>query len=84
MKGDDIKMTEATKKELKHDFVKRRVNLRKLRLSKEITIDQMAKAINISSRQYSLKEKGEYPFKDYEMLIISKVLQVPVQKLFFE
>lgn len=77
-------MTEATKKELKHDFVKRRVNLRKLRLSKEITIDQMAKAINISSRQYSLKEKGEYPFKDYEMLIISKVLQVPVQKLFFE
>ncbi|CAI2669916.1 hypothetical protein AKUA2003_PHAGE200070 (plasmid) [Apilactobacillus kunkeei] len=77
-------MTEATKQELKHDFVKRRVNLRKLRLSKEITIDQMAKAINISSRQYSLKEKGEYPFKDYEMLIISKVLQVPVQKLFFE
>lgn len=77
-------MTEATKNELKHDFVKRRVNLRKLRLSKEITIDQMAKAINISRRQYSLKEKGEYPFKDYEMLIISEVLQVPVQKLFFE
>lgn len=76
-------MTEATKKELKNDFVKNRIALRRLRLANEITIDQMAKAINVSSRQYSLKEKGKYPFKDYEMLIISKMFNVPVQKLFF-
>lgn len=76
-------MTEATKKEFKKDFVKNRVTLRRLRLANEITIDQMAKSINVSSRQYSLKEKGEYPFKDYEMLIISKMFNVPVQKLFF-
>lgn len=74
-------MTTSTAKE---EFIKKRSKLRKLRLSNEITTDQMAKAIGISRRQYWLKEKGEYPFKDYEMLIISKTLKVPVQKLFFE
>lgn len=77
-------MTEATKNSIKHDFVKKRTNLRRLRLANEITVDQMAKAINVSSRQYSLKERGKYPFKDYEMLIIAEIFNMTVQKLFFE
>lgn len=77
-------MNEAKKQEFKQDSVKNKNILYALRLTSKMTIDQMAKAINVSSRQYSLKEKGEYPFKDYEMLIIAEMFNMPVQQLFFE
>lgn len=60
-----------------------RSKLRAVRRAKDITTGELARSIRLSRRQYELKEKGLYSFKDYEMLIISDVLDTPIIELFF-
>lgn len=67
-----------------NDFADRRAILKETRLRKGITINQITDATNMSRRQYSLKERGHYMFKDYEMLVISKMLEMPIDELFFK
>lgn len=73
-----------SKEELKTELIKPKVELRKARLSKELTTDYMAKLIGLKNRrQYELKENGKAAFHDYEMLIISNKLNKSVMDLFF-
>lgn len=74
----------TNKKELKDRLVLPKMNLRKERLSKEFTIIDFADYIGIDRRQYELKEKGVYPFKDYEMIVLSQVLNKSISYLFFK
>ncbi|UQS85839.1 XRE family transcriptional regulator (plasmid) [Apilactobacillus apisilvae] len=72
------------KKSLKENLVIPKMNLRKARLANEFTIESFADYIGVDRRQYELKEKGVYPFKDYEMIVLSSVLNKSVQSLFFD
>lgn len=71
------------KKNLRVDFLAPKKNLKSARLSNEWTTSYVAELIGLERRQYELKEKGIYPFHDYEMLILSKELNKGITELFF-
>ncbi|WP_445448761.1 XRE family transcriptional regulator [Enterococcus faecalis] len=76
-------LTKDNKKNLRVKFLKPKNKLRAERLSNEWTTSYTASLIGLERRQYELKEKGEYPFHDYEMFILSKKLNKKVAELFF-
>lgn len=71
------------KKDLILQFVKPKTKLRQERKKRELTTQFMADLVGLERRQYELKESGQYPFRDYEMLLISKKLNIPISELFF-
>lgn len=81
--GGDYMSTMEKKKNLRVDFLKPKLKLRKARLANEWTTSYVADLIGLERRQYELKEKGEYPFHDYEMYILAKSFNKKVSELFF-
>lgn len=71
------------KKKLRDKYLKPKKKLREERLKREWTTAYCANLIGLERRQYELKEKGVYPFHDYEMIILSKALKEEEEKLFF-
>ena len=80
MKGGE-RMTD--KKRLQKKHLKPKLELRRERLGRELTTGYMANLIGLDRRQYEKKEAGEFPFKDYEMDIISRELGKSVEDIFF-
>ncbi|CUS26105.1 hypothetical protein FC70_GL000499 [Paucilactobacillus oligofermentans DSM 15707 = LMG 22743] len=78
-------MQGATKEELRNEFLKPKVKLERFRKEQHWTTAYMATMIGLKDRrQYELKERGEYPFNDYEMLIIANAFHKQVQDIFFK
>jgi len=73
----------TNKMKLRSLYLKPKIKLRGERLAKEYTTAYMANLVGLERRQYEKREAGEFPFKDYEMEIISKELNIPVGDLFF-
>lgn len=71
------------KQKLKRDYLKPKVKLRRLRLANEWTSSYVGALIGMERRQYELKEKGQFAFKDYEMAILAENFGMPVEELFF-
>ncbi|PKY91596.1 pathogenicity island protein [Aerococcus christensenii] len=71
------------KKKLRVKFLKPKTKLRQERLKKELTTAYVANLIGLERRQYEAKEKGIYPFHDYEMAIIAKEFHMKETELFF-
>lgn len=84
-KGDDKMLSKEppVKKILRKKFLKPKTKLRKERLKRELTTAYMANLIGLERRQYEMKEKGEYPFHDYEMYIIANAFKENEKDLFF-
>lgn len=76
--------TKEKKKILKNAYLKPKLKLRQERRKLELTTSDVASWVGLERRQYELKEKGDYPFNDYEMIIISDKLNVDIGTLFFE
>lgn len=77
-------MTNKEKKKLvRSKFLKPKDMLKKERLGVEKTTSYMAGLVGLDRRQYEQKEKGRYPFNDYEMKIIADDLGFNVDALFF-
>lgn len=74
----------VSKEKLRIEYLLPKNNLKRLRRSESITTNYMGGLIGVSRRQYELKERGKYPFNDYEMFILSKYLNEPVGTLFFD
>lgn len=74
----------ATKHDLRVEFLKPKDKLRGERNRRRWTTSYVGAMVGLSRRQYELKEKGMYPFNDYEMLIIARAMNIPVGVLFFE
>lgn len=83
MKEGDYMSTMEKKKNLRVEFLKPKLKLKKARLANEWTTSYVADLIGLERRQYELKEKGEYPFHDYEMYILAKKFNKKVSELFF-
>lgn len=78
-------MQGASKEELRNSFLKPKIKLEELRKERHWTTGYVAAMIGLKNRkQYELKERGEYPFNDYEMLIIANSLGESIQDIFFE
>ena len=73
----------TNKMKLRSLYLKPKIKLRGERRAKEYTTAYMANLVGLERRQYEKREAGEFPFKDYEMEIISKELNIPVGDLFF-
>lgn len=71
------------KNKLKKEYISAKENLRSYRLSRELSTQEVASYIGLERRQYELKEKGKYPFHDYEMKILSKKFDKSIEYLFF-
>lgn len=76
-------ITKEKKRNLRVNFLKPKEKLRFERRCKEWTTSYVADLIGLERRQYELKEKGEFPFHDYEMLILAKAFNKKVSELFF-
>lgn len=72
-----------SKDKLRQSHTKTKIRLRRERRSSVISTTEMANVVGLSRRQYELKEKGVYPFLDYEMIAISEKLNIAVDELFF-
>ena len=75
--------TLAKKKKLRVEFLKPKEKLKKCRLANEWTTSYVADLIGLERRQYELKEKGKFPFHDYEMYILAKKFNKKASELFF-
>lgn len=72
------------KQRLRQENLKPKKRLREERLKREYTETYMADLIGLKNRKgYSEKEDGLQPFKDYEMVIISKKFNISATELFF-
>ncbi|WP_413485965.1 XRE family transcriptional regulator [Brochothrix thermosphacta] len=77
-------MTTAEKKRtLRVEYLKPKTDLKRTRLSNECTTSYAAELIGLERRQYELKEKGTYPFHDYEMFVLARYFNKKVSELFF-
>lgn len=66
-------------------FLLPKTTLRQERKKRELTTMYMADLIGLKNRrQYELKEKGQFPFQDYEMAIIAKEFGMTETSLFFQ
>ncbi|WP_056976158.1 helix-turn-helix transcriptional regulator [Lacticaseibacillus sharpeae] len=74
----------TTKEELRVQFLKPKTKLLGERSQRKWTTQYAADLIGVSRRQYELKERGAYPFNDYEMYILAKKMGLKVGSLFFE
>ncbi|MDW5472304.1 helix-turn-helix transcriptional regulator [Staphylococcus equorum] len=70
------------KSELKGKYLKPKKMLREERLKRELSASYVANVIGIDRRQYGLKEKGFYPFHDYEISVICKALDIDKEVFF--
>lgn len=71
------------KKTLISKYLKPKKRLRCERRMRDITLEECAKIAGLERRQYALKENGIYPFKDYEMEVLSKFFKISIEELFF-
>lgn len=72
------------KKKVRSLFLLPKTKLRQERKKRELTTLYMADLIGLKNRrQYELKEKGQFPFQDYEMAIIAKEFGMTETSLFF-
>lgn len=71
------------KKSLRFEFLQPKDQLKECRLAKQWTTSYVAGLIGLERRQYELKEKGKYPFHDYEMYILSREFDKKISELFF-
>lgn len=78
-----MKATEK-KKELRISYLKPKTTLRQERRKREWTTSYTASLIGLERRQYEKKESGEYPFLDYEMIILSQKMNKSISNLFFK
>ncbi|WP_270668299.1 helix-turn-helix transcriptional regulator [Staphylococcus hominis] len=77
-------MTATEKKKiLKEKYLKPKTELRKVRRAEEFSTEYVANLVGLQRRQYEQKEKGKYPFNDYEMEILSNTFNMSVQELFY-
>lgn len=75
--------TQQLKKELRVKFLVPKSKLKAERRAREWTTSYVADLIGLERRQYEQKEKGLYPFHDYEMFILSKSFDKKINELFF-
>lgn len=75
--------TQGIKKELRVKFLVPKTKLKAERRAKEWTTSYVAELIGLERRQYEQKEKGLYPFHDYEMMILASAFGKKVNELFF-
>ncbi|GAA0434665.1 hypothetical protein GCM10008934_25160 [Virgibacillus salarius] len=54
----------------------------KLRKSKKISQEDMAKLLGVNARTYALKERGETDFKLEEIFIIAKYFNKRIEEIF--
>ncbi|HEL1645265.1 TPA: XRE family transcriptional regulator [Streptococcus suis] len=74
----------TNKEKVRSRFLLPKKRLREERKKRELTTLYMADLIGLKNRrQYELKEKGQFPFQDYEMAIISKEFGMSETDLFF-
>ncbi|TPR12256.1 helix-turn-helix transcriptional regulator [Apilactobacillus timberlakei] len=74
----------SNKESLKEEWLQPKPELRKERIYNGFTTSYLGSCIGVSRRQYEMKEKGVYPFHDYEMAILSFKLNKSIDELFFE
>lgn len=72
-----------TKDKLKDSFLKPKTVLGEERRRRSVSKVEAAKWLGLDQNTYAKKENGEYPFKDYEMVVLSDKLGVDIQVLFF-
>lgn len=73
----------TTKEVIRKKYLKPKKKLERERLANKATIRDFAKILGINPDAYSSKEQGKYPFSDYEMYVIAKKLELPIEYLFF-
>ncbi|EOO29785.1 hypothetical protein IIU_05370 [Bacillus cereus VD133] len=71
------------KEEIRKKYLKPKRILKRERMTLDITIAEMAMVLGINRDAYSAKEKGKSSFSDYEMQVIRKKLNLPIEYLFF-
>lgn len=72
-----------TKKvELKQKYLKPKQQLREIRLKKELSTSYVAQLIGLDRRQYVAKEKGMFPFHDYEIVTLVNELDIDKEVFF--
>lgn len=74
----------TAKQQLRLHYLKPKKRLRAERLKREWTTAYTANLIGLERGQYEKKEAGEYPFHDYEMLILSDAMDLEESQLFFK
>lgn len=74
----------STKEKLRVEYLKPKRTLQGERNRRQWTTAYAGGLIGVSRRQYELKEKGVYPFNDYEMYILAEALGMPIESLFFD
>ncbi|HJE15238.1 MAG TPA: helix-turn-helix transcriptional regulator [Lapidilactobacillus dextrinicus] len=72
------------KQKLRVKYLIPKVNLAAERRRNGWTTEEAAGMIGISRRQYEMKERGQYPFNDYEMLALAQKFNKSINYLFFE
>lgn len=75
--------TKEKKKALKAEFLKPKTRLRAIRREKELSTSYVAEIVGLERRQYELKEKGVYPFHDYEIFILANFFNIEPTEIFF-
>ena len=74
----------TNKEKIRSQFLLPKIRLREERRKRELTTIYMADMIGLKNRrQYELKEKGQFPFQDYEMAIIANRFGMSETDLFF-
>ncbi len=59
------------------------IKLREIRKSKNISVIELSKAINKSTKSYYKREAGTVKFTLSEIKIISELVNMPVEEIFF-
>ena len=57
-------------------------NLIRLRKEHKLNQEDLAKLLNINVSTYQNKETGKSSFKDYEMFLLSKYFDKPIEEIF--
>lgn len=75
--------TKEKKKKLRLKHLSPKTKLKEVRRAREISTSEAAALVGLERRQYELKEKGVYPFHDYEIFILADFFGLEVTDLFF-
>ena len=76
-------IAETKKLQFRQKYLEPKINLKAVRKSKKWSTSYVASLIGLERRQYELKESGKYPFRDYEMKILSEAFKMSIVDLFF-
>lgn len=57
--------------------------IKEKRKKNNLNIDEMARKLNLTNgSMYYKREAGQYKFKPEELMMVSKILKIPMNKLF--